>query len=191
MKREILKRWLRVGLLIFICATIGRIAVSYWGPVQKQNELPEGLSLVVWHAEKRCLTCRSMEEGSRECLENFFPENEIRFLTRNYEAPENAQLAERFRIATAGVFLVFRENGTEAAKNLTDPAWKTVGDRTVFVEMLRDEIEAFCRERSLGVKRREIPEKWEQTDRIEVPKKVPNEDPNAQNIRLSEGLVWE
>lgn len=73
MKREILKRWLRVGLLIFICATIGRIAVSYWGPVQKQNELPEGLSLVVWHAEKTLSHVPKHGRGKSGMSGKFFP----------------------------------------------------------------------------------------------------------------------
>lgn len=136
------KKAIKYLLLVFVATTlIVQVGKSF--RQTPQAELPDGLSVVVCHAQVRCPTCTTMEKLSRECLEEFFPDRAIAFVTLNYEATENREIAEKYGVATATVLLVRRENGTEEVKNLVTPAWQTIGDAAAFKHMLRENLSAF------------------------------------------------
>ena len=155
-----------LGLLVFVAATVGKLAFQKWKPPQ-QHVLSDGVHVLLWHATVRCPTCRMMEAETIKCLEQFFPNEKISFQTLDYEASENVELAEKYRVTTTGIWLVRKEGDVEEIQNLTDAAWETVGREKELGTMLHAELETF-----LG-------------------RKVSVVQENIQEISVQEDLSWE
>lgn len=138
------KKCLKYLLLIFIAATLAAQIAKHFRETP-QNVLPEGLTVIVCHAQIRCPTCTEMERLTQLCLQEHFAGTEVAFMTLNYEVPENREIAEKHGLATAAVLLVKRENGTEDVRKIVTPAWQTLGDESAFLKMLHENLLAFLR----------------------------------------------
>ena len=116
--------------------------------------LAEGLNVVCTHATARCPTCTTMERLTKETLHESFKDDvtagKIVFREINYEQPEVASLAEKFKVATASVVLVNVKNGEIiTGKNLADEAWKLYTDEPAFKNMLKEQIDAMFQGKTL------------------------------------------
>ena len=152
MKREI-KPILGVLLLAFAGITLTVQVVKEFRTVEPMHFV-EGLNVVCTHATVRCPTCTTMERLTRELLDESFKDEvtagKIVFREVNYERPEIATFAGKFKVATASVVLVHVQNGEiVAGKNLADDAWKLYTDAPAFKQMLKEQINALLQGVSL------------------------------------------
>ena len=106
--------------------------------------LPDGVNVICTHATVRCPTCLITERLTQEVLSEHFQQTPISFHAVNYERPYFAELAKRFKIATATVLLVNVQNSqVTAGKTLTDETWKYYTDAPAFQAMLKENLDAF------------------------------------------------
>lgn len=161
------KIFLKYILLVFIIATLV-VQVGKSFRETPQVGLPQGLTVMVCHAQVRCPTCTTMERLSQRCLAEYFPDAGVQFATLNYEAAENREIAEKYGVATATVLLVRREGEAVTVENLVTQAWQTVGDEPAFIEMLRKHLTAFLAggvvEKPVESGEIEIPTGWDGED---------------------------
>lgn len=133
---------LKYLLLLFVCMTIGIQLAKTFTKVPRA-ELPDRRSVIACHAAIRCPTCISMERQTKAFLERAFPKSGLQFRILNYQAPENAAIAERYKIATATILLVDKTGGQERVENLAADVWTFVGDEDAFAAMLQENISRF------------------------------------------------
>ena len=81
----------------------------------------------------------------KEVLEK--PENTplgINVVTFEYDSPANHDFVEQFRVGTAGIILLEKREGKIVrSSNITPDAWKYVGDKESFIEMLETKLSEF------------------------------------------------
>ncbi len=142
-------KYFKILLLLFAAATVGLQIIKSVTTVSP-SELPEGVSVIVCHASIRCPTCTSMERLTKACLEQSFPHSGIQFRTINYQLPENAAIAQQYKIATATVLLSDKQGADERVENLAAQAWSLSGDDNAFMTMLKSNIEKFLRKESIS-----------------------------------------
>ena len=106
--------------------------------------LPDGVNVICTHATVRCPTCLITERLTLEVLSEYFQRTPISFHAVNYERPYFAELAKRFKIATATVLLVNVKNSEVLeGKTLTNETWKYYTDSFAFKAMLKEHLDAF------------------------------------------------
>jgi hypothetical protein len=120
------------------------------------TEIPDGISVIFFHAKIRCPTCTTMEKYVHTTLDTYFPEETaadiIKLYVFDYESPESRVVAERFQVGTAAVILLNQQEGREmTARNLAADCWKLVGDETAFCQMLKTNLEEVIRGKSLNM----------------------------------------
>ncbi len=148
------KRILAAFLLLFAGVTLGLQVRKEFQAVDSVR-LPEGVNVICTHATVRCPTCLSIERHTREVLKESFkdsPEHSemIAFHSVNYESPQFAELARRYKIATATVLLVkVVDSEIVSGVALTNETWKLHTDEAAFKSMLKERINAFLEERLL------------------------------------------
>ncbi|MGL6197155.1 MAG: nitrophenyl compound nitroreductase subunit ArsF family protein [Thermoguttaceae bacterium] len=119
-------------------------------------QFPDGLNVVCTHATTRCPTCLTMKRLTNELLQEEFAEalnsRQISFQEVNYEQPEAADFACRFKVATASVVLFEVKDGQiVSGKNLADAAWNLYTDDAAFKTMLKEQIDAMLEWKTLDV----------------------------------------
>lgn len=171
--KEKIKSVLTFVLLLFVSVTLG-VQVGKEFTTAEPIRLSDGLNVVCTHASSRCVTCRTIENRTKEMLDENFQDavkaGRIVFRDLNYEAPEAAEFAGQYKVATASVVLVDVRNGKAVAGvNLADEAWKFHTDGPAFKEMLKEKIEAMLQGKSLEIddSSREII--FDDEEKIELP----------------------
>lgn len=184
------RKFLEWVLFIFVLATIGlqtsrtvfhgsKFSIPKLTESTHSIPLPEGVSVIVCHAAVRCPTCRAIEAETKKCLEKHFSKIPLTFLTLNYEAPENAPLAERFQLAAASVLLVRHEQGKETFRNLMTEAWQTIGKDEAFEVMLTKNLTQFLK----------VPEK--EVVPPEEPAEEAKQESSGIQLNLQDSKFWE
>ena len=131
------KRTITWVLLIFIAAAV----VTQFRP-RTTILLPDGLCVLFWHAETRCVPCRKMEELILQTLQD---RNDFRLFMLEYDVFSNQSLASEFNVGTATIILVERKNRQNVReKDLTTAVRQNLHDAVAFVEMLHSELEQFA-----------------------------------------------
>lgn len=96
------------------------------------------IEVIQFHSEHRCMTCKKIEELSREALKDF---PDIPFSLVNVDDEENEKKAEEFEAFGTSLFLYNPATGEK--KDLTDFAFMNAGNEEKFIEELKKEIQAF------------------------------------------------
>ena len=85
--------------------------------------------MIYFHGTQRCVTCRSIEENTKELLESKFAEqlkdNTIVLNVVDFSKPENESLAEKYQVTWSSLFVIKHKGTEEQAENLTDFAFET------------------------------------------------------------------
>ena len=130
------RRALTWVLLIFIAAAV----VTRFRP-RDTVFVPDGLCVLFWHAESRCIPCRKMEALLRETLREY---KDFKLVVLEYDAFANQPLARQFNVGTATVILVERKNRQSVrVRDLTTEVHRYITDDAAFVAMLQRELEKF------------------------------------------------
>ena len=130
------KRILTWALLIFVAAAI----VATFRP-RETVIIPDGISLLFWHAEKRCSNCRNIEDYIDTALQD---REDFRLFKLEYDVAAYQPLARQFNVGRATIILLDRREGQNVrTRDLSDEVWKNIASEAAFVDMLRKELDAF------------------------------------------------
>ena len=141
-----------VLLVAFLAVSVGYLVVNE----SRSGGGGESPETVVWssgernkvvayyfHGEKRCRTCLSIEEFTREAIEDGFPNElesgELELRIVNVEKPEHEHFIEDYELTTKSVVLADYRGGVEKRWKNLNLVWEYVGDREVFLDYVRKE----------------------------------------------------
>lgn len=95
------------------------------------------VEVIYFHSKQRCVTCRSIEQLTREVLAENFEEavkaGKVIFREVDISDQEGEQVADSYEVTWSSLFVNRWSNGTETRNNMTDFAFdKAMGDAEGF-----------------------------------------------------------
>lgn len=94
---------------------------------EQSGQVKDFVEVFYFHGKQRCVTCRSIEQNTKELLESKFQrqmkEGKVVFRVIDISKKENARIAEKYEVTWSSLFLVQHKNGKEKAENLTEFAF--------------------------------------------------------------------
>ena len=94
---------------------------------EQSGKVKDFVEVLYFHGKQRCVTCRSIEQNTKELLESKFQrqmkEGKVVFRVIDISKKENARIAEKYEVTWSSLFLVQHKNGKEKAENLTEFAF--------------------------------------------------------------------
>ena len=100
-----------------------------------------------FHGNFRCMTCRKMEQYSREAIEQYFAaqikSGAVVFQPINIDETENQHFVQDYQLVTRSLVLVKYENGKQTTWKNLPAIWQKVGDQQAFFEYVKSEIAAY------------------------------------------------
>lgn len=118
------------------------------GEIESPTEMPKRrLIAYYFHGNVRCPTCRAIEEGARQALQEFFPSEiesgSLEWKTINTDEVWNAHYVKDFELVASSV-VVAETSGSETVewKNL-HKVWQLVHEKEAYFEYIRTETQAF------------------------------------------------
>ena len=121
-----MKRTLVLMMVSFILLACGEKSNAV--TVKEQSgKVKDFVEVLYFHGKQRCMTCRSIEQNTKELLESMFQrqmkEGKVVFRVIDISKKENARIAEKYEVTWSSLFLVQHKNGKEKAENLTEFAF--------------------------------------------------------------------
>ena len=103
-----------------------------------------------FHGTYRCSTCQTIEQYSREAIEQYFSKEldnkTLEFKPLNVDEPENKHYIQDYELFTKSLVIVLYKDDKQVKwKNLED-VWKYVGDKEKFYTYVKEEVENFLNE---------------------------------------------
>jgi len=103
-----------------------------------------------FHGTYRCSTCQTIEQYSREAIEQYFSKEldnkTLEFKPMNVEEPENRHYTKDYELFTKSlVIALYKDEKQVKWKNLED-VWKYAGDKEKFYTYVKEEVENFLKE---------------------------------------------
>ena len=94
---------------------------------EQSGKVRDFVEVLYFHGKQRCVTCRSIEQNTKELVESKFQrqmkEEKVVYRVIDISKTENAQIAEKYEVTWSSLFLVQHKNGKEKAENLTEFAF--------------------------------------------------------------------
>jgi len=94
---------------------------------EQSGKVKDFVEVLYFHGKQRCMTCRSIEQNTKELLESMFQrqmkEGKVVFRVIDISKKENARIAEKYEVTWSSLFLVQHKKGKEKAENLTEFAF--------------------------------------------------------------------
>ena len=98
------------------------------------------IEMIQFHSENRCMTCKKIEEVTRETLKDY---PEIPFSLVNVDDKKNEEQAEDFEASGTALFLYNPKTGKKT--NVTEFAFMNAGNKEKFIAGLKKEIDKFLK----------------------------------------------
>lgn len=136
------------GLILILALFLASCGQTQEKTVQNQKEKQEDkIEVLYFHGKQRCKTCISIEERTKEILENNYAkemkEGKIVFKEIDFSLKENEAIAEKYKIAWSSLLLIQWKEEKEKVKNLTDFAFSyAYKNPEVFVSGMKEEIDS-------------------------------------------------
>jgi len=112
-----------VSLLMLACGEKSNTVTAK----AQSGQVKNFVEVLYFHGKQRCVTCRSIEQNTKELLESKFQrqmkEGKVVFRVIDISKKENARIAEKYEVTWSSLFLVQHKNGKEKAENLTEFAF--------------------------------------------------------------------
>ncbi len=112
---------------------------------EQSGQVRDFVEVLYFHGKQRCVTCRSIEQNTKELLKSKFQrqmkEGKVVYRVIDISKTENAQIAEMYEVTWSSLFLVQHKSGKEKTENLTEFAFghsRTQPD--VFKKVLAEKI---------------------------------------------------
>lgn len=100
-----------------------------------------------FHVTLRCITCKKIEEYSREAVEQGFSrqlrEGNLAWRPVNVQLPENRHFIQDYQLFTKSVVVARFVNGERTRHKNLQKIWELVGDKSAFQRYVQDEVRAF------------------------------------------------
>ena len=94
---------------------------------EQSGKVKDCVEVLYFHGKQRCVTCRSIEQNTKELVEAKFArqmkEGKVVYRVIDISKKENARIAEKYEVTWSSLFLVQHKNGKEKAENLTEFAF--------------------------------------------------------------------
>lgn len=108
------------------------------------------VEVLYFHGKQRCMTCRSIEQRTREVLEEHFGEavkaGKVVFREVDISDKEGEKVADSYEVTWSSLFVNQWRDGRETRHNMTDFAFaKALGDAEGFKKGVRMKIEEFMK----------------------------------------------
>ena len=85
------------------------------------------VEVLYFHGKQRCLTCRSIEQNTRELLSSKLSrqmkDGKVVFRIIDISKDENRKMAQKYQVSWSSLFVVSHKNGKEYSENLTEFAF--------------------------------------------------------------------
>ena len=94
---------------------------------EQSGKVKDFVEVLYFHGKQRCVTCRSIEQNTKELLEAKFArqmkEGKVVYRVIDISKKGNVRIAEKYEVTWSSLFLVQHKNGKEKAENLTEFAF--------------------------------------------------------------------
>ena len=94
---------------------------------EQSGKVKDFVEVLYFHGKQRCVTCRSIEQNTKELVESKFQrqmkEGKVVYRVIDISKKENARIAEKYEVTWSSLFLVQHKKGKEKAENLTEFAF--------------------------------------------------------------------
>ena len=112
-----------VSLLMLACGEKSNTVTAK----AQSGQVKDFVEVLYFHGKQRCMTCRSIEQNTKELLEAKFArqmkDGKVVYRVIDISKKENARIAEKYEVTWSSLFLVQHKNGKEKAENLTEFAF--------------------------------------------------------------------
>lgn len=117
---------------------------------EEANPQKTKIDIYYFHRAQRCMTCLSIEENTRNTLNQYFADElkngTISLYIIDYEADTDKELIEKYKVDVPALYLSKVKKGKETNKNLTDFAFdNSLHNADKFKNGLRDKINELLR----------------------------------------------
>ena len=112
-----------VSLILLTCGEKSNAVTAK----EQSRQVKDFVEVLYFHGKQRCVTCRSIEQNTKELLEAKFTQQmkagKVVYRVIDISKKENARIAEKYEVTWSSLFLVQHKNGKEKAENLTEFAF--------------------------------------------------------------------
>ena len=112
-----------VSLLMLACGEKSNTVTAK----AQSGQVNDFVEVLYFHGKQRCVTCRSIEQNTKELLEAKFArqmkEGKVVYRVIDISKKGNVRIAEKYEVTWSSLFLVQHKNGKEKAENLTEFAF--------------------------------------------------------------------
>jgi len=163
---NIIKWTVRIGLLLFVAASIGYAFQQEfkWGSsdvatpaaaeraitAETVNGVPDHVTAYYFHGNYRCANCKKIEEYSRIAIKEGFvrelKDGRLGFDIINVEEQPNRHFIRDYSLVTKSLVLVLKDGDRQIRFKNLDLVWQLLGSREKFVEYVQNEVESFLGE---------------------------------------------
>ena len=117
-------------LVVFALLSVMMIAYSgkaqAAGP-QKNTVAKDRVEVMYFHGKQRCVTCRAIEEATKEVLDTYFvnevKSGKIQYRIIDISQPANEKIADKYEVSWSSLFVNGWKKGKETKNNLTEFAF--------------------------------------------------------------------
>ncbi len=144
---------LKIILILFVVSSVGYlIANEFTGNENNQSNTtyksqpekhPDGIIVYYFHGNRRCPTCRAIEEYSREFVLPYIGNKQIAWNTVNVDDSNNKHFIYDFNLSSSGPVIVEYKNGKVQRWRALDKVWQLVRDKGAFANYVNDEVKRF------------------------------------------------
>jgi len=156
MKKSVLSIMLVIiGLLSFSIFCKNNVEKEAQEPIREntvqenEKEAPE-FNVYYFHGSMRCITCRRIEQYTKETIETDFAEaireGLVVFREMNMETKENKHYVNEFQLYTQSVVLTREKDGKILKWKNLDQIWNKVKKQEDFKKYIHEETENFMKE---------------------------------------------
>ena len=121
-----MKRTLVLMMVSFILLACGE-KTNAVTTKEQSGQVKDFVEVLYFHGKQRCVTCRSIEQNTKELLKAKFAkqmkEGKVVYRVIDISKRENARLTEKYEVTWSSLYLVQHKDGKEKAENLTEFAF--------------------------------------------------------------------
>lgn len=126
------------------------ISIIAFGQNEEVKSKKTKLDVYYFHRNQRCQTCLSIEENTKNTLEQYYAdemkEGVITFYVIDYEGDEDKALIDKYNADAPALYLTKIKKEKETTKNLTDFAFdNSLHNAEKYKSGLRDRINSLLR----------------------------------------------
>lgn len=112
-----------VSIILMACGEKSNAVTA----IAQSGQVKDFVEILYFHGKQRCMTCRSIEQNTKELLDSKFQrqmkEGKVVFRVIDISKKDNAWIAEKYEVTWSSLFLVQHKSGKEKAENLTEFAF--------------------------------------------------------------------